>query len=92
MGWLDANEYLLMDMIGRERIDDITRTAQLVITTRDSHDGADITPHEMSKRAPRFMGRPRFAGRPRFVGRLMGFLLSPGWRVAPDHVSAGYRR
>ena len=92
MGWLDANEYLLMEMAGRDRIDDMTRTAPLVTTTGDSHDGADVTPHEMCKRAPRFMGRPRFAGRPRFVGRWMCFLLSPGWRVAPDHVSAGYRR
>jgi hypothetical protein len=91
MGWLDANEYLLMEMAGRDRIDDMTRTDPLVTATGDSHDGADV-PHEMCKRAPRFMGRPRFAGRPRFVGRLMYFLLSPGWRVAPDHVSAGHRR
>jgi hypothetical protein len=86
MGWLDANEYLLMEMAGRDRIDDITRTAQLVSTTGDRHDGADVTPHEVCKRAS------RFAGRPRFVGRLMCFLPSPGWRVALDHVSAGYRR
>lgn len=71
MGWLDANEYLLMEMAGRDRIDDITRTAQLVTTTGDSHDGADVTPHEMSKRAPHVVGRARFAA------RLMCFLLSP---------------
>ena len=86
MGWLDANEYLLMEMAGRDRIDDITRTAELVSTTGDRHDGADVTAPEGCTRAP------RFAGGPRFVGRLMCFLLSPGWRVAPDHVSAGYRR
>lgn len=92
MGWLDANEYLLMEMAGRDRIDDLMRTAPLVSTTGARHDGADVTPPEVCKRAPRFMGRPRFAGRPRFVGRVMYFLLSPGWRVAPEHVSAGYRR
>ena len=86
MGWLDANEYLLMELAGRDRIDDITRTARLVSTTGDRHDGADVTPHEMCKWAPRVVGRPRF------VGRLMCFLLSPGWRVAPGHVSAGHRR
>ena len=86
MGWLDANEYLLMEMAGRDRIAELMRTAPLVTTPRDSHDGADVTPPEMCKRTP------RFAGRPRFVGLLMYFLLSPGWRVAPDHVSAGYRR
>ena len=72
MGWLDANEYFLMEMAGRDRIDDIMRPAPLVTTPADSHDGADVTP--------------------RFAGRLMGLLLSPRWRVAPDHVTAGYRR
>ena len=71
MGWLDANEYLLMEMAGRDRIDDMTRTAQLVITTRDSHDGADVTPYEMCKRAPHVVGRARFAA------RLMCSLLIP---------------
>ena len=71
MGWRDANEYLLMEMAGRDRINYITRTAHLVTTTGDSHDGADVTPHEMSKRAPHVVGRARFAA------RLMCSLLSP---------------
>jgi hypothetical protein len=66
MGWLDANEYLLMEMAGRDRVDDITRSAQLVRTAGDRHEGSDATPDQTRRRAPRF------------AGRLMCFLLSPG--------------
>lgn len=66
MGWLDANDYLMMEMAGRDRVDDITRTADRVRPAGDRHDASDVTPYERRKRAPRF------------VGRLMCFLLSPG--------------
>jgi len=66
MGWLDANEYLLMEVAGRDRVDEVTRTAHLVRRAGDRHHGSEVTPWELRKRAPRF------------VGRLMCFLLSPG--------------
>lgn len=66
MGWPDANEYLLMEMTGRDRADDITQMTHLVCTAGDRHDGSDVTPYEIRKRAPRF------------AGRLMCFLLGPG--------------
>jgi len=66
MGWLDANEFLLMEMAGRDRVDDITRSAQLVRTADNRHDGFDATPSQTRRRAPRL------------AGRLMCFLLSPG--------------
>ena len=66
MGWLDTNEYLLMETVGRDRVDDITRTAHLVRARAERHDVADVTPCEIRKRAPRLSGR------------LMCLLLSPG--------------
>ena len=64
MGWLDANEYLLMERAGRDRVDDISQTAHRVRTAGDRHDAPDVTPYAMRKRAPRF------------AGRLMRFLLA----------------
>ena len=64
MGWLDANEYLVMEMAGRDRVEDITQTAHRVRTAGDHHDGADVTPYAIRGRTPRL------------VGRLMGFLLA----------------
>jgi hypothetical protein len=66
MGWLDANEYLLMEVAGRDRVDEVTRTVHLAHPAGDRHHGSEVTPCELRKRAPRF------------VGRLMCFLLSPG--------------
>jgi hypothetical protein len=57
MGWLDANEYFLMEMAGRDRVEEFAQTAHLVRTAADRHDGADVTPYEMCRRAPRFAGR-----------------------------------
>jgi hypothetical protein len=57
MGWLDANEYLVMEMAGRDRIDDITQTALRVQTAGDDHERSDVTPYEMGKEASRLVGR-----------------------------------
>jgi hypothetical protein len=66
MAWLDTNEYLLLETVGRDRVDDITRTARLVRTRGERPQSADVTRHGIRKRAPRL------------AGRLMCFLLSPG--------------
>jgi hypothetical protein len=63
MGWLDANEYLLMETVGRDRIDDLRRTMPLA----RARVGADDD-------APRKSSRPSLG----LGGRLVCFLLSPG--------------
>jgi hypothetical protein len=66
MGWLDTNEYLLLETVGRDRVADVTRTARLVRTRGERPEGADVTRRGIHERAPRL------------AGRLMCFLLSPG--------------
>ena len=66
MGWLDTNEYLLLETVGRDRVDDITRTARLVRTRAERPESADVTRRRIRK------------GAPRLAGRLMCLLLSPG--------------
>jgi hypothetical protein len=63
MGWLDANEYLLIETAGRDRIDDLRRTMPLARTRVEADDDA-----------PRKSHRPAWG----LGGRLMCFLLSPG--------------
>lgn len=46
MAWLDANEYLLLETLGKLRIDDIRRAAQEVRTRAD---GADEAPRRKAK-------------------------------------------
>ena len=46
MGWLDANEYFLMEAVARDRLDDIHRTVGVA-----SADDADDTSREIPQRA-----------------------------------------
>jgi hypothetical protein len=63
MGWLDANEYLLMEVVGRDRVDEIRRTVPMTRTSVER----DVD-------APRKSDRPAWG----LGGRLMCLLLSPG--------------
>ena len=47
MGWLDLNEYLLIEAITRERIDDLRSTVDL--TTVESTDGITEPPRDVPK-------------------------------------------
>ena len=35
MGWLDANEYLVMEAVARDRVDDLRATIALALATAD---------------------------------------------------------
>jgi hypothetical protein len=48
MSWLDANEVFLMEVVSRDRIDDLRSTIDV---TDESADGADKTPREIHEGA-----------------------------------------
>jgi hypothetical protein len=40
MGWLDANDYLLMAVVARERVDDLHSSIDLAVTSGEDGDEA----------------------------------------------------
>jgi len=61
MGWLDANEYFLMQTAARDRLDDVRLAADLAAVADDDRDGPSAAATETDRGcAPRAVDSCRF--------------------------------
>jgi len=56
MGWLDANEYLLMEAMARDRVDDLRASVDLALASTEAEPTCAV--------CERTMGRTRAPGGP----------------------------
>ncbi len=59
MGWLDAHEYLLMEAVARERVDDLRGALDLALANADAEPICEACKGPMEPIPPGSRGNPR---------------------------------